>query len=132
MRKKLLIVVVMLLAGLFCLGYGAYTAFFQNKGLVETTGVIERINAIDLGYTDDDNHEVYEYEVYVTYSVDGVERTSLSDYYEPSYEEGMQVKVFYDPAQPDVIHGDAKGFGVYMIVFGVVMLAASAFTLVRR
>lgn len=116
-----------LLLGLACLGGGIYMKFFEHNGLQETTAVIERIETVYHGTERDDEHDVY-----VKYTVDGTEYHSRSDYYAEGYEEGKTVRIWYDPSDPGVIHGDSENFGIYVLCVGAVITAAGVVMMLRR
>ena len=129
--KKLLIVLVIALIGLGLIGFGVYSQFFAGKGYVETTAKITRIDKTFTGY-DNDNIEQYEYEVYVSYTVDGKEYNEKSDYYSPSYTEGQEIKISHDPSNPSKMLADSGKFGYFMIGGGVLTLIIGAVVLLKK
>ena len=129
--KKRTLVLFLLILGLVVTGAGIYTTFFEKKGFVETTAVIDRIEEEETG-TDEDGHTTYTYHVFVRYTVDGKEYYSESDFFAGNYKEGKEIKIFYDPADPAKIHGDSKGFGIYMMVIGPILIVAAVIVFLRR
>ncbi len=96
---------------------GVYFTFFQSAGFVRTQATIVSIEE-EPSATDEPS-----YNVTVDYIADGTRYTSRLDSYSGTYKEGKTVTVYYDPQDPSVIHG-SKGFGIYLMVLGVVMVAA--------
>ena len=131
MSRKLQSLIVMVVMGVASLGIGCYLSFFSGKGYAKTSGTIVRIEETYLGPSATDDTAEYQYDVYVSYTVEGTEYTSLFDYYEDGYEEGKQVTVLYDPADPTQITSESKGIGIYAMVVGVVLLVAAVVTFLR-
>ncbi|MBR2811989.1 MAG: DUF3592 domain-containing protein [Solobacterium sp.] len=129
--QKRLFLILFILMGLAVGAFGGYTAFFETRGFEKTTAVITRIDETFTGY-DDDNNPEYSYDVYVDYTVDGKEYSGMSDYYSGSYEEGKEITIYYNPADPTEIHGDAKNFGIYMMIIGPVVSIVALILLLRR
>ena len=117
---------LLMVAGVLVLAFGCYMTFFETKGYVETMAVIERIDRFTSG-TDET-----EYHVYVSYSVNGKTYNGMSDYYSAGYREGQEIKIFYNPDDPEQIHGDAKNFGIYLMVLGPVLTLIGIVSLLRR
>jgi len=46
-------------------------------------------------------------------------------------EAGKEVKIYYNPENPEEIHGDAKGFGLYLMILGPVLFAAAGMMSLR-
>lgn len=128
--KKLLVLVITVLFGFLSLGLGIHTMFFQNKGYVKTTAVIDHVDKTVTGY-DNHHHEEYDYQVFVNYTVDGTDYQSESDYYQNGYEAGKEIAIYYNPSNPQQIHGDSKGFGLYMIILGPILILAGVFIFLR-
>ena len=120
-----------MVVGVLVLAFGCYIAFFETKGYVATTAVIERIEEYESGI-DADGFTEYSHDVYVSYSVNGRLYEAKSDYYSARYREGQEIKIFYNPDNPEQIHGDSKNFGIYMMVLGPVLTLIGAVVLFRR
>ena len=97
---------------------GVYTTFFKSAGYVKTQATIVSIEE-DLEWSASDDRS---YIVMVDYVADGSRYTSRLDTYSGTWKEGKTITVYYDPSNPSVVHG-GKGFGVYLMVLGVVMIA---------
>ena len=97
---------------------GVYITFFESAGYVKTQGTIVSIEEDAEGSTADDKS----YIVMVDYIADGARYTSQIDTYSGSWKVGRNVTVYYDPQDPSVIHG-GRGFGVYLMVLGAVIIA---------
>lgn len=119
-----------LVFGIIVLVLGIYMNFFKGKDYVETTATITKIEEIDLG-TDADGDPEYDHKVYVKYTVDGKEYSGESDFYQSSYNEGDEITIFYNPDDPSQITGDSKGFGIYVIVVGIVLILGSVVMFIR-
>ena len=113
MRREL----TFLLLGLLFLGVGVYATFFLTRGFVATTAVIERVELVPGTMT---------YKPYVRYSVDGSIYHAWSDVSSSSYREGKRIKIFYNPANPEEIHGSAGFVGVAAMAAGAVCMAAGS------
>ena len=97
---------------------GVYVTFFQSAGFVRTRATIVSIEEIPSDLPDETSDHI----VTVDYVADGSRYTAVLDTYSGSYKVGKTVAVYYDPNDPAVIHG-GKGFGVYLIVLGVAIIA---------
>jgi len=97
---------------------GVYITFFQMAGFAKTQATIVSIVEDEAHSTPDD----VSYIVTVDYVVNGSRYTSELGYYSGAFKEGKTVTVYYDPNDPSVIHG-GKGFGVYLMVLGVAIIA---------
>ena len=117
--------------GVILFGIGLYLSFFQTRGFVRTTAKIEQIEETWTGM-DEDGHDQYDHEVWVSYTVDGVTRQGKLDTYSSDYEVGKRVRIYYDPADPEKIHGDSRKLGMVLWIAGPVLAAVSAVTLVRE
>lgn len=100
---------------------GGWFQFFHSRGFVKTTGKIVSIEEEVTGTDESD------YTVIVSYDVDGIRHVGIIDSYSPSYEAGKEIKIAYDPNDPDVVHSDDK-FGLYFMGVGVVLLAGTLLT----
>lgn len=119
-----------ILMGVLSLGFGSYLLFFQNRGYVKTTAVIDHVDKTFTGY-DEDNHEEYDYQVYVNFTVDGTDYQAQSDYYQNGYDAGKEITIYYNPANPQQVHGDSKGFGIYLMILGPILILVGIFLLIR-
>ena len=111
--------------GIFLCAVGIYLSFFETKGFLTTTAVIDRIEETWVG--DDDTN----YDVWVTYSVDGRTYQGELDTYNGSYREGKRIKIYYDPENPERIHGDSRKFGMILWVAGPIVTAVAIVTMVK-
>ncbi len=100
---------------------GVYMTFFQSAGYVKTKATVVSVEEDPVNSTADDTA----YIVMVEYVADGTHYTARLDYYSPSFKPGKTVDILYDPQNPSVIHG-GKGFGVYLIVLGIAIIAVVA------
>ncbi len=126
-KQFLLFAIVM---GLISLGFGIYIVVFEAQGFKTTTAVIDHVDETWTG-TDADGISEYTYDVYVDYTVDGKQYHGRSDFYADGYEAGKEIKIYYNPENPEEIHGDAKGFGIYLIILGPVLIAAAGLMSLR-
>lgn len=119
--------ILIFLFGAVFLAVGIYISCFSTKGLVETTGVIDRIETrIETNHAGSDE----DHDVYVSYTVDGQSYTSLSNVYSSSYRVGKEIKIFYDPNDPAVIRGDGKLLGMIFAGIGGIMVLCSIGSLI--
>ena len=128
--NRIFVFAVAVLLGFAALAAGIYMTFFERRGFKETTAVIEKIDEIYDG-TDEDGMTRYRYDVYVVYTVDGKEYHGVSDFYSGTYKEGKRIKIFYNPDDPEQIHGDSFGAGIYCMIIGPVLIAVPLIIFIR-
>ena len=107
-----------LLMAVVCIGAGIYLTFFHSAGFIPTKAQIVSITEDPDTFGEDSPS----YIVIVSYKADGSEYTSRLDSYSPSYKEGKTIDVFYDPADPSIVHG-GNGMGIYALVVGAALTA---------
>lgn len=114
-----------------CLGF--YMTFMESDDFYdETTATITKIDVINNGLSAGDTNTIeYEYHVYVHYAYNGQEYDAETDYYEPDFEVGQEIPIFVSKTDPTDIKGDSKGFGIYVLVIGVLAAAVGGFFLYR-
>ena len=117
--------------GVLALAFGIYLRYFETRGFVKTTAVIERIDETYLG-TDADGHADYQYDVYVEYYAKGKTYHGKSDIYSAGYKEGKKIPIYYNPENPEEIHGDSRNFAVACMLLGPIVTAGSMFMLIRE
>lgn len=103
-----------------CLVAGVYFTFFQSRGFEETTATI--VDLVEEGFDDDTT-----YWPIVEYEVDGVSYTGRLDRSGHSYSIGKTITIFYNPENPEIIHGDGQ-LGIYLIIVSTVILAIVIFS----
>lgn len=106
------------------LAAGIYVSFFQSRGFVKTTGTI-----IDL--REDSAGEGSTFYPTVEYTVDGKTYTAELKQGSGSYKLGEAITVMYDPQDPATAVG-GRGFGLYFICVGAVILAVVLVSTVRE
>ena len=104
---------------------GVYFTFFRTNGFEKTTATIISITESEFSTSEDTD-----YDVVVEYTVNGQKYTKKLDYYSPSFEVGKTVDVKYNPDNPSEVHG-GNGFGIYILIIGVVIAAIVIFSIVR-
>lgn len=120
---------ILLLFGVFFLGMGIFNTFFHGKGLAETTAVIERIE--DIQDFDAEGDPITTHETYVRYEVDGKEYHGKSDVYEIGYSVGKEIKIYYDPSNPEKISGDSFKIGIVFMAVGCVIILVGGFAFIK-
>ena len=128
-KKRTLILVIVI--GIALCGLGIYLFFFETKGFLATTATIEQIEETFTG-VDSDGHDEYRYDVTVSYSVGGKTLHGKVDTYSSSYKVGKQIRIFYNPENPEVIHGDSRLLGKIFIFVGPAVSALAAYALVKE
>ncbi|MCR4690825.1 MAG: DUF3592 domain-containing protein [Lachnospiraceae bacterium] len=113
--------VIFILSGVICSLLGVYLKFFQTKGFRSTTAVIDHIEE-DYRGKDAEGVADYRHIVYVNYEVNGIAYQGESDYYESGYREGSRIKIFYDPANPQIIHGDSGKSALIALLVGPILI----------
>ena len=132
MILKRLYPLIVLLLGIGGIVLGCYLLFFENRGYKETTAVIQQIDKTYIG-TDEDGDSEYDYDVYVKYTVGDKEYDHrLLNYYQSGYKKGKNIRIYYNPKNPEDIHGDGGIFGFICLGVGVVMVIASGIMILRR
>lgn len=109
--------VLLILACLACAGVGAWFQFFRTAGYKETTAVITRIETIEHHGASKQKHRNSSV-AYVRYEVNGRKYEGPSDIWESNYQEGMQIKVYYDPEDPSKLAGDPGILGIFFMGMG--------------
>lgn len=108
-------------------GWGVYFLFFQTKGFIKTTAVITGIKT----HSRRRSGKTYkEHNVYVEYTVDGVVYNSKSDSYSPGYHKGKTIPIYYDPKDPNKIHGESKFLGVILLLIAIFGIAATVSSII--
>lgn len=105
---------------------GVYLTFFHSSGFEKTTATIVSVTELPKDFED----EEAKYEVVVEYTVNGQKYAEKLDYYSPSFEAGKMIDVRYNPENPAEVHG-GSGFGIYILIAGVVIAAIVIFSIVR-
>ena len=105
---------------------GVYLTFFHSIGFEKTTATIVSVTELPKDFED----EEAKYDVVVEYTVNGQKYTEKLDYYSPSFEAGKTIDVRYNPENPAEVHG-GSGFGIYILIAGVVIAAIVIFSIVR-
>ncbi len=125
MNKKKTQIIAAVVGVLIC-GMGLYLSFFETRGFVATTAVIDRIEETWSGSEDTD------YDVWVSYSAEGRSYYGELDNYSSSYHEGKRIKIYYDPQNPERIHGDSRKFGMILWIVGPIITAVSVAAMVKE
>lgn len=107
-------IVFVLIGGIICLNIFNY----ENK--IETVGIITQISS----YRDSDGD--INYEVYVSYNVNGKEYESRLNSYSSSFYEGKEINIYYDKDNPnnigvkslDLLFLIFPGLGLIFIILG--------------
>ena len=107
-----------------CLFGGVYLTFFQSRGFEKTSATIVDLEADQTG-------EDVTYYPIVDYTVDGVSYTGRVDQGNGSYSVGDTITIYYNPENPEIIHG-GKGIGIYFMIASVVILAIVIVSSVRE
>lgn len=100
---------------------------FDYSDKIDTTGVITDISS----YTDRDGDR--NYEVYVSYDVNGKPYESRLNGYSTGYYEGKEIEIYYDREHPDRI--GAKSLNYLLLIFpgiGLVFLIIGVIGLIIR
>lgn len=129
MNRKTTLIAAMAIGILICV-LGVYLSFFETRGFVRTTAIIDRIDQTWSG-TDADGVDEYDYDVWVTYSAEGKTYSGELDTYSSGYEVGKRIRIYYDPANPEKIHGDSRKLGFILAVAGPVVAVAAAATFIH-
>lgn len=113
--------------GIILIVFGIIMLGFNTDSYVETTGKITSV--VECFREPDENQE---YDVYFTYTVDGKEYENTFANLSGTYNVGNDIKVFYDPADPEKISNSKMGFiPLIMIAVGAVALVFGVFKTVK-
>ena len=108
--------------GIILIVFGIFMLGFNTDEYVETTGKITAVTACPR-----DEDENQQYDVDFTYTVDGKKYENTFAYLEGSYNVGDDIKVYYDPKDPQKVTNSRMDFlapiiiavGAAAVVFGV-------------
>ena len=114
--NKIQILIFALVLGIAATAGGAYMLHKQSI-YTKTTATITKITET---YNAADNN--YDHDVYVSYEVDGKSYNEELNYYEGGYKEGQEVTIAYNPDNPAEITTGEKGFGIYLVIIGPIIL----------
>ena len=115
--KKQAIQILVIVLGALALGYGVYVTFFERNGYIKSTAVIEQIDEIFSG-VDGDGASEYTYDVYIRFTTaDGEKIRTKCDW--------------YNPENPEQVHGDNRLLGVILMIVGPLVAAGSAYGIVQ-
>ena len=95
--------VVFILVGLII-----YLCFFNYQNKIETTGTITKISA----YRNDNDSD---YDVYVSYNVNGKDYENILNGYASNFYEGKKIKIYYDKDNPNKI--GMKSLDLLFLIF---------------
>ena len=130
MEKK--IVLLVLILGAVSLVLGCYMTFFESRGFIAAAAVIDHIE-VEFPDTDEENTEGYRYNVYVRYKVGENDYTAPLGYFGEEYSVGQKFLILYNPDNPEQVHGDDDGYGLYLMLIGVLLMAgAGIWVLINR
>ena len=129
--KKQAIQILAIVLGTLALGYGVYLTFFERAGFVKASAVIEQIDEIFSG-VDGDGASEYTYDVYIRFTTaDGEKIRTKCDNYKNSYAVGTWIPIWYNPENPEQVHGDNRLLGVILMIVGPLVAAGSAYGIVQ-
>ncbi len=109
---------VLIVFGLLALAVGIYMMAFRTRGYEKATATVVSVQEIE---TADEDETAYD--VTVKYTVNGKEYTELVDADGSKVQPGDVIDVLYDPANPARVKTPATGFGIYLLVVGVLLTA---------
>ena len=129
--KKQGLQILAIVLGVLALGYGVYMTFFERNGYIKSTAVIEQIDEIFSG-VDGDGASDYTYDVYIYFSTaEGRTVRTKADNYKSSYAVGKRIPIWYNPENPEQVHGDNRLLGVILMIVGPLVAAGSAYGIVQ-
>ncbi len=109
---------------------GIWLTFFYSAGYEKTTATIISImdDPDDIPIEGSNPNRI----ITVEYTVEGKSYKAVLDSDSPSYHEGGEVEIKYDPKNPETIHSGI-GFGIYiMVAGGVILLVIIVLTVKKR
>ena len=126
MSSKTKNALIFLFLGILALAVGV-TSLSRRGSYVTVSAVITQVES-----EYDHTREEWDHHTYVEYSVDGQKYNGELGYYENGYEEGKEIDIRYDPANPLNIMEDSIGFTVYLTIIGPILILAGIFVFLKR
>lgn len=112
---------------IIALAIGVNMVFFRTAGLDRATATVSHVEVEEAA-----DPEETEYTVMVEYSIDGNAYTAELDASDlGKYEPGQTVEVYYDAAKPEIVKTRELGFGLYVLIVGIALLAWQVFDFIR-
>ncbi len=103
----------------------------KQKSYLPTDAVISKIEEhYDASAAEDGSQ--YSYDVTVRYRVDGKEYEGPLGYHQDGYEEGQTVAIRYNPEDPGKIVTASKGFAIYLVIIGPLLLVGAVINILRH
>ena len=124
------IVTLFLIMGLIAVALGGYLGFFRDRGYLETSAVITKIDEEADATSDDPDAKTYT--ATVSYTVDGKDYVTKLGDWDPSYKLDKRITIKYDPENPEKISGGGALFGVVFILIGAALIAFALFSLIKN
>lgn len=131
--NKARVSVFLIVTAAVLIALGVVLTGLGGRELVSVEAQIEEINLVSSYYDVQDHTEHDEYEVIVSYTVDGVEYTSPLNRYSSSFEVGDKVTAYYEPGDCENLTNDPGILNIIMfalgglaLVFGVKGIVSSA------
>ena len=124
------IVTLFLIMGLIVVALGGYLGFFRDRGYLETSAVITKIDEEADATSDDPDAKTYT--ATVSYTVDGKDYVTKLGDWDPSYKLNKRITIKYDPENPEKISGGGALFGVVVILIGAALIAFALFSLIKN
>lgn len=121
---------VLLFLGLFATLVGSLT-LKKQKSYLPTDAVISKIEEYYDASAGEDGPQ-YSYDVTVRYTVDGKEYEGPLGYHQDGYEEGQTVSIRYNPENPEKIVQASKGFAIYLVIIGPLLLAGAVINILKH
>ncbi|MBO7403395.1 MAG: DUF3592 domain-containing protein [Clostridia bacterium] len=124
--------ILAIVIGVLALGYGVFVTFFERNGYIKSTAVIEQIEETFTG-VDSEGGSDYAYDVYIYFSTtDGRTVHTKADNYKNSYTVGKRIPIWYNPDNPEQVHGDNRLLGVILMIVGPLVAAGSGYAFVQE
>ena len=112
--------IMFLIAGLLMIGLGVYFTFIKGKDYVKATAVVESLREEE-GIDSENNSRSMDYWPTVRYTVDGKEYRQELDTTVDKDDVGKELKIKYDPKDPNKVISDSLGMKLYLLIVGPIV-----------
>ena len=127
MKNKRTFALLLFILGTAALVVGIISLHNQNtyvKTTATVTGVREELDMSE-------EHTDYDYVYTFKYEVDGTEYEAELTYESEDFKEGDTIEIMYNPDKPTSVTTPGKGFSIYLIILGPVLMFGGIFAFLK-
>ena len=122
--------IMFLIGGLLMIGLGVYFTFFEGRDYVKATAVVESLREEER-IDSENNSRSMDYWPTVRYTVDGKEYRQELDTTVDKDDVGKELKIKYDPKDPNKVISDSLGMKLYLLIVGPIVTLGALFALLK-